>query len=303
LAVSSYAAYTDVFGTAGYLRDPSSTANSAIMAVFLAESSRLIDEEAGQFFYADGYYAQHFTGEGMSHIDTGQFPFFGSSGTIGSISQGATSVTFTTSPLCPTAPAQNNSLIVDTGSLKEVLTINGAVTGTGPYTVPVTATAFAHAASTVATTFKIDLRYFENQPQGQVIVGIDGDGITPPSNFYLWPINRPRIGAANQSTPDTTSRFPYKGIDIAHIPISSTTFLPSSIPGYKTVSITANWGWPAVPDFIKDLTCRAASLMWRKRMAGQGDTGGATGTTAGIGDARALIKTELAGTRYKQVYI
>ena len=290
MAASSYASHTDLLGTAGYLRDPS-TANNTILDTLCSVASRFLDQMFGQFFYSDGYYTQYFTGEGMAHIDTGQYPFYGSSGTIASCSQGATSLTYTVSPLCPTPPAQGNNLIIDTGPLKEVLTINGAVTGTGPYTVPVTATALAHAAGTLATTFKIDLAYFENQPPAQRVIALDGDGITPPSNFYLWPINRPRVGANNQSTPDNVSRWPYKGIDIAHIPISSTTFLPSSIPGYKTVYITANWGWPVVPDLVKDLTCKLAVRLWRKRQAGEGDIGGGN-DAGGMGNLRELFDAQ-----------
>lgn len=273
MAASSYAASSDVFGTAGYLRDPSSTANATIMTTLLAVASRLIDEMSGQFFYDDGYYYQPIDSQGQSHIDPRR-PFFYSSGTIGSCSIGATSLTYTATALAPAVPQNGDKLTLDTGSSRETVTINGAVTGTGPYTVPVTATSFAHAASTVATTIQIELRYFENQPNNQVITTLDGDGVNPPSNFFVWPRERPRIGAANQSSADTTSRWPWRGIDISHIPISGTTYLPSSIPGYLTVRVAAHWGWPVVPDLIKDLTCKLAVRLWRRRQAGEGLEGG-----------------------------
>jgi hypothetical protein len=80
------------------------------------------------------------------------------------------------------------------------------------------------------------------------------------------------VGAANQGTADNVSRWPWTAIDIAHIPISSTTFLPTTIPGYATVRMATHWGWPVVPDLIKDLTCKYAARLWRMRQVGEIDT-------------------------------
>jgi hypothetical protein len=272
VASSAYASHTDVLGTTGYLRDPNSTANAAILDTLCNVASRFIDQMSGQHFYDDGYYFQPYDSQGMSHIDPSR-PFFFSSGTIASASKGATSLTYTASALAPSAPQTNDSITLDIGPLRETLVISN-VAGTGPYTLTVPATGFAHAASTLATTLQVELAYFENQPLAQRILTLDGDGVTPPSNMLAWPRFRPRVGAANQSTADNTSRWPWKGIDISHIPISNTTFLPSSIPGYQTVRMAAHWGWPVVPDLIKDLTCKYAARLWRMRQAGEADVGG-----------------------------
>src|SRR5207249_5966937 len=121
--------------------------------------SRFIDSQTGQYFYDDGQYTQYWDGIGTSHFTTYEHPFFGSSGTIASVSQGGTSLTYTASPLAPLAPQQGDKLTLDViGSLIEQVTINGAVTGTFPtFTLPVTATAHAHANATVATTIQVQL--------------------------------------------------------------------------------------------------------------------------------------------------
>ena len=307
MASSSYASHTDVLGTSGYLRDPNSAANQSIIDTLCNVASGLIDETCGgggsQFFYDDGYYKQDFDSQGQAHIDPRR-PFFFSSGTIASCIKGATSLTYTASALAPNAPQNGDSLTLDTASVRETVTINGAVTGTNPYTLPITATTFAHGTATLATTLQVELRYFENQPESQAILTLDGNGINSPSNFFVWPRERPRVRASNQSTADTTSRWPWYGIDISHIPISNTTFLPSSIPGYMTVGVTAHWGWPVVPVLIKDLTIRAVSLAWRARGAGQsGDSGTAGLPNSAISQMRKLIDAELKDSDFRRRYI
>lgn len=309
MAVSAYASHTDVLGANGYLRDPG-TANNTIIDTLCNVASRIVDEALGgggtQFFYDDGYYFQPLDSQGQSHIDSRR-PFFFSSGTIDAVSKGATTLQYTTSALAPAVPQVNDSITIDTASSRETLVISavGAISG-GKYPLTVPATGFAHAQGVLATTIQIELRYFENQPQNQVIVTLDGDGVTPPSNFFAWPRERPRIGAQNQSTPDTTSRWPFYGIDISHIPISNTTFLPSSIPGYLTVRVAAHWGWPVVPDLVKDLTCKLAVRLWRKRQAGEGDIGGAA-DVAGMGNLRELFDASdelvLLASGLKRTYI
>lgn len=56
----AYATNSDVFGTSGYLRDPSSTGNANIMTTLLNAASRFIDEKCGRFFYDDGTYTRYF---------------------------------------------------------------------------------------------------------------------------------------------------------------------------------------------------------------------------------------------------
>lgn len=305
MASSSYATHTDVLGNSGYLRDPGS-ANNSIIDTLCNVASRFVDDQCGQHFYDDGYYALPIDGQGSGFIDTPK-PFFYSAGTIASCAQGATSLTYTASGLAPAAPQNGDSLTLDTASSRETVTINGAVTGTYPtYTVPCTATSKAHASGVLATTLQVEIAYFENQPLSQRIVTLDGDGVTPPTNFYVWPRWRPRVGAANQSVADNTNRRPWSAIDIASIPISNTTYLPTTIPGYATVRISAHWGWPVVPDLIKDFTCKYAVRLWQMRQQGERDAGGmnATGGASGThmhfdpSDEALLLSSEL-----KWVYI
>lgn len=308
MAVSSYALYSDVFGTAGYLRDPSSSANQSIMTTILAAASREIDYESGQIFYDDGAYQMRVDSIGGNQITT-SLPFFMSAGTIDAASAGATTLQYTTSTFAPRVPVANEAMVIDVGATREVVTpsVVGAISG-GKYPLTVPATSFAHGAASVATTLQIKLAYFENMPQAQWILELDGDGWNPPSNYYLWPSSVRRIGAANQSTPDTTSTRPWMDIELPTIPISNTTWLPTVMPGKATVLITAHWGWPVVPDFIKDLTCRAAAVGWRMRQSGQTSGQGARSGSAavgitGIGAMRALIRQELTGSIYKLVYV
>lgn len=275
MAVANYATTTDL---ATYLADVSTTQNSTIWTTFLSMASRFLDTQLGQYFYDDGQYVRWFDGIGTSHFTTYEHPFFGSSGTIASCAQGATSLAYTASQLAPAAPQNGDLLTLDViGSLLEVVTINGAVTGTFPnFTLPITATAHAHAAATVATTVAVQLAYFENQPVAQWVTKLSGDGVNPPSNFFLWPRNVGRIGSAAETT--QIARKPWTGMDISHIPISNTNYLPSSIPGYMTVGVTAHWGWPVVPDLIKDMTCKLAARAWRAREAGWSEVLGTTET-------------------------
>jgi hypothetical protein len=275
---SSYAVSADVFGPAGYLRDPNpGAANSTIMGTLLGVASRLIDEFCGQYFYDDGAYIQYINGQGGSKIDTNR-PFFFSSGTVDAASKGATTLQYTPSSFAPRAPVANEALVIDSGSNREVLTpsVVGAISG-GKYPLTVPATGFAHAAATVATSIQITIAYFENQPVAQWILELDGDGYTPPRNFYVWPNGIRRVGASS----DQTAVRPWYGIDLPMIPISNTTWLPTTMIGKATIGVTAHWGWPVVPDLIKDITCKAAARLWRKRQAGESDAGNAMSMVPG----------------------
>jgi hypothetical protein len=278
MPASSYAVSADVFGPTGYLRDPNpGAANSTIMGTLLGVASRLIDEACGQVFYDDGAYQQEINGSGGSKIDT-NFPFFFSSGTIDAASPGATTLQYTPSTFAPRAPVANEAMVIDTGSNREVLTpsVVGAISG-GKYPLTVPATANTHAAKAVATTIQITIAYFENQPTAQWIQQLDGDGWTSPSNFYVWPNRIRRVG----SSTDQTATRPFYAVDLPMIPISSTTWLPTTMIGKATIGITAHWGWPVVPDLIKDITCKAAARLWRKRQAGESDAGNAMNMAVG----------------------
>lgn len=261
MASTAYATMSDF---ALYMKDVNQPANTQIANLLLSSVSRWVDNQLGQYFYSDGVSTKYFDASGESSIETGQHRFYGKIGTIDAIGAGAMSLTFT--QLRGPAPVQGDVLILDVAGTQETVTINGPVTGSvpGPYTCPITATTFAHAASTSATTIQVRLAYFENQPLPQWVTILSGNGVAPPSNYFLWPRN-PRNA---DSSADPTQLRPWEAIDIAHIPISQTQFLPSSIPGYLTASVTANWGWPVVPDPVKDFTVRWAVKMWRARAAG-----------------------------------
>ena len=261
MASSAYATMADF---ALYMKDVNQPANTQIGAFLLSAISRWVDNQLGTYFYADGYSVKYFDSAGEATIETGQHRFYGKIGTIGAVSQGATSLTFT--QLRGPAPVQGDVLVIDVAGTQETVTINGAVTGSapGPWTCPVAGTAFGHAAGTSATTIQIQLAYFENQPKAQWVTNLSGNGIAPPSNYFLYPRN-PRNA---DSSADPTQLRPWEAIDIAHIPISQTQFLPAGIPGYATASVTAHWGWPVVPDPIKDFVTRWAVKMWRARNVG-----------------------------------
>lgn len=305
MAVASYASHTDVLGTSGYVRDPNSTANAAIIDTLCNVASRLIDEACDPwFFYDDGAYVRWINARGGSQIDT-SIPFFCSAGTIDAATVGATTLQYTPSNFAPRPPVANEAMVIDVGSLREVVTpsVVGSISG-GKYPLTVPATSSAHGATTVATTLQIKVAYFENMPQAQWIQELDGDGWNPPSNYYLWPNITRRVGAANQTVADTTSTRPWTAIDLPMIPISNTTWLPTTISGKATIGITAHWGWPVVPDQIKDLTCRAVAVGWRRRQAAEGDAGGTAGLpSSSLAAMRAFIQNELKGSIYKPYYV
>jgi hypothetical protein len=258
-----------------YLVDVSAGNNDAIWNILLTVASRFLDNHCGQIFYDDGVYVRYFDGEGTPKFDTP--PFFARSGTIASCIAGAATLTYQAAVAEDNmAPVSGDVFNLDTSPLAEQVTVaaNGVVNnGGGSYTLTLTSgTLFGHATATVASIIQLRLAYFENQPTAQWTAAFPGDGVTPGSAYFLWPRNRPNAGSSQGATLPR----PFYGIDIAHIPPSGTTFLPSSIPGYLTISLTANWGWPGVPDLIKDLTCKIAARLWRARESGWSEVLGAT---------------------------
>ena len=95
---------------------------------------------------------------------------------------------------------------------------------------------------------------------------ISGDGKTPPSNYYLGPSNPVEIGSVG----DQTAVRPYYRITLPSNPKSGSTtdYLSTFTQGKRTVAITASWGWPQIPDEIKNLTVKVAIRMWKARDAG-----------------------------------
>ena len=112
--------------------------------------------------------------------------------------------------------------------------------------------------------------HFENEPIANWIT-VAGDGVTPGStNWWQYPVNPRLIGS---SSSNTASR-PLYGMDLAIIPQPNTTYLPSFVPGYRTIAITASWGWPVVPDDIKHMTLKMAARIWNQYQASWNDVKG-----------------------------
>lgn len=268
----AYAQPSDLMGsTSAYLRDPSSSVNQSIATTLLNAASRFIDEKCGRFFYNDGSYLG-FVSTSATREVTGTKDFFGKIGTIGAISAGATSMTFTSVAGLEDviSPAQNDVFYLDIGGTYEAVTINGAVTGAAPtFTCPITSTKFTHAAGSIATSILIQMAFYENQPISQWVT-VPGDGITPgATNYFLWPTSpKPYIQTGS------TFLAPWQGFDLPLIPVSNTTYLPTPRPGRNTVAMTCNWGWPGVPDLIKDLTLKMASRAWLARQDAWAQTSG-----------------------------
>lgn len=256
-----YAASSDL---ALYLADVNPSQNAAVWNLMLTVASRFLDDYCGQIFYDDGVYVRYFDGEGTATFDTP--PFFARSGTIAQVSAGAVTLVYTPAIAEDNmAPIVGDMFNLDASPLAEQVTVSAVVNnGNGTFNLTVGPTLFGHAAKTVASVITLQLAYFENQPVAQWTAAFPGDGVTPGSAYFLWPRNRPNAGVTSAPTLPR----PFYGVDIAHIPPSGTTFLPSSIPGYLTIAFTANWGWPGTPDIIKDLTCKLAAKLWRLRESG-----------------------------------
>lgn len=289
-----------------YLKDVNPAPNAAAWSFFAGVVSRWLDDQLGQYFYSDGVETKYWDsdGEGLSRIDTGSHPFYAKVGNIAACAKGATALTY--APYRGPVVASGDVLTLDIATTQEQVTVSGAPAnnndGTWAVTLASPGTAFAHAAKTSSSTLQVQLAYFENQPTANWTAILSGDGVRPPSNYYLWPRNPKPAG----SSADPTQRDPWFGLDIAHIPISGTTYLPTAIPGYVTIAITANWGWPVVPDVIKDITGRLTAKIWRARGAGWSEEIGSAST----GTVHSLLKEwnamdggTLIESRFKNIYL
>lgn len=266
-----------------YLKDVNPAPNAQAWTFFASVVSRWIDEQLGQYFYSDVYETKLLDGVSDPEIDTGAHPFYGKVGNIAACLKGATSLIYT--PYRGPIPNIGDTLTLDTAIPQEQVTVGATPTnnGDGTWTLTISpGTQFAHVAKTSSTNIAVQLAYFENQPIANWTQVLSGDGVRPPSNFFCWP-RRPQNAG---SSADPTQRKPWYGITIASIPISNTTYLPTPIPGNLTVAITANWGWPAVPDLVKDFVGRTTAKVWRSRGVGWADEIG----SASEGTVRGLLK-------------
>lgn len=261
----AYASVADLFGaTSGYLSTPSPSQNATIATILLNAASRFIDEKCGRFFYNDGSYRRFFDGQASREITLPGPDFFCKFGTIASVGKAATTLSFTPGPYSP-VPVAGDVLSLDIGSAYETVTISavGSISaGAYPLTLS-SGTSFGHPSGTIANTTQIIFAFYENQPIAQWLQ-VQGDGLTGgATNYYFWPTNPKPYLATNQVV-----QVPWQGINMPMIPVSNTTYLPTPRPGTATIAITANWGWPAVPDLIKDLTLKLAARAWEHRGAG-----------------------------------
>lgn len=96
-------------------------------------------------------------------------------------------------------------------------------------------------------------------------VTLTGDGLTPPSDFFLEPSYQDYVG----KTGDVNLR-PYHRIVLpATAPSTSTTFRSSLMPGKKTLSLLpTGWGWPAIPDQIQNITVKVVVRMFKAQPSG-----------------------------------
>lgn len=265
IAPIAYATTADLFGAQGYVRDPSQ-ANSPIATTLLNVASRFIDEKCGRFFYDGGQYRRFFDG-GATREVTIWPDLWGAVGTIAAAVRGATTLTFTAGPNSP-PPSVSDVLAVDIGTNYEQVTV-AAVSGIGPYTLTVSATAFGHPAATIVSAVIPSLAYYENQPFSQWL-SVQGDGVSAGnSNFFLKPTDpKPYLTTGSQFAA------PWYGFDMPAIPVSNTAYLPTPRPGSRTIAITAHWGWPAVPELIRDLCLKMGARAWLARQDAWAHTSG-----------------------------
>lgn len=275
---TAYAGVADLLGNSGYIRDPSQI-NSSILQILLNTSSRFIDEKCGRFFYNDGQYRRFFDGEATRELTL--WPdFFAKFGTIAACAKGTTTVTFTPGPYSP-VPAAGDILTLDIGANFEQVTIAtggvGSPTGNAyPLTLTV-GTAFGHVVNTIANSTVLQFAFYENQPLAQWLT-VQGDGVTGgATNYFFWPTN-PKPYLATGSVVQA----PWHGLNMPLIPVSNTTYLPTPRPGTATIAMTTNWGWPAVPELIKELCLKMTARAWLSRQDSWAQTSG--DSTMGVVD-------------------
>jgi hypothetical protein len=109
-------------------------------------------------------------------------------------------------------------------------------------------------------------------------VTLTGDGITPPSDYFLEPGNETYLGKAG----DTNTK-PYDTIELPRTPArTSSTFQNGFMIGKRTLSLQpAGWGWPAIPDEIKDICCKVVVRMFKAVPTGFTGATGSPDTAAG----------------------
>lgn len=107
-------------------------------------------------------------------------------------------------------------------------------------------------------------RYENADPAGTDWITFDGNGLVPPSNFFCEPANETYVGTTGQSAVK-----PFYKIVLPTSPSpGSSNYLTTFTGGRRTVAITASWGWPTVPDEIKDITVKLVIRMWKAKDSG-----------------------------------
>ena len=95
-------------------------------------------------------------------------------------------------------------------------------------------------------------------------ITLTGDGIVPPSDFYLEPSNQSYIGKSGSALVK-----PFWWVELPSFgPLISNTFRGYFTSGKRTVSIEATWGWPGVPDEIRDICIKIVLRMAQSTAAG-----------------------------------
>jgi len=263
MAASSYAAVSDM---AAYLPNLDQAAETSILTSFLSAASRFIDLQTGQSFYNDGFSTKYFDGDGGDYLDLGKWPVWSKSGTIAACGIGAATLAYTRRVAGSSyVPAANDQFVLDNGAAQETVTVQSVTGSADPYTLTLTGiTGFGHAAGTIASTTQVKLAYFENQPLAQWLGPLPGDGYTPVSNYWMVPKAPQNAG----STSDLSALRPWFGVELASIPVPGTNYLPAWMPGKNTASIGGFWGWPAVPDQVKHITCKMVARAFADRRTG-----------------------------------
>jgi|SRR5579859_1092692 len=102
---------------------------------------------------------------------------------------------------------------------------------------------------------------------------LTGDGITPPSNYYLGPENPDYIGT--NDSPSATRPFYWIDLPSTPNPNDSTNYAMTFTKGMRTLSITASWGFSVIPDQIKQICINIVVRMWNAKGVGFSGTTGA----------------------------
>ena len=146
----------------------------------------------------------------------------------------------------------------------------------------------------------VKIALYENaDPAGTDWTTISGDGVTPPSNYFCGPENPARLG--NSASPTLTRPFHWISLPQKPNPADSTNYMRTFTQGMRTLAITASWGWPAVPDDIKDVCVKLVIRMWKAKDSGFNAVAGSPDFGTPIPVARYLDMNDIGVlNRYKR---